>query len=142
MNYILDLYKEPYELSLTGDILRKSEEGFDHIFKAHVPTDDENIKSRIKFAVLKYRHHGSSLDDRRQAVRDLADVLEYLRPNVKLIIDKKDESDLFNIINNFGIRHHNVQQKTDYDPQASPLASITLTEHSRVVAAADRIAST
>ena len=116
MNYILNLYSEPYELLLTGDILRRPEGGFSHIFKADTPTDDDNIKSRIESAVFKYRHHGSSLDDRRQAVRDLADVLEYLRPKIKLTIDKKDESDLFNIINNFGVRHYNALQKTDYDP--------------------------
>ena len=56
-----------------------------------------------------------SIDDRRQAVRDLADVLEYLRPKMKHAITDKDEGDLFNIANNFGIRHHNVKQKTGYD---------------------------
>ena len=30
-------------------------------------------------AILRFRRHGSTNDDRRQAVRDLADVLEYLR---------------------------------------------------------------
>ena len=28
---------------------------------------------------------------------------------------KPDEGDLFNIVNNFGIRHHNDAQKTQYD---------------------------
>jgi hypothetical protein len=59
--------------------------------------------------------HGSTLDDRRQAVRDLADVLEYLRPKVKVLLTSKDDSDLFNIANNFGVRHHNDKQKTTYD---------------------------
>ena len=54
------------------------------------------------------------MDDRRNAVRELADVLEYLRPQVKDHM-KDDENDLFNIANNFGIRHHNQKQKTRYD---------------------------
>jgi hypothetical protein len=54
--------------------------------------------------------------DPRDAVRDLADVLEFLRPQVKSVLTSKDESDLFHLINNFGIRHHTTQQKTDYDP--------------------------
>jgi hypothetical protein len=33
----------------------------------------------------------------------------------KLITGSKDEGDLFNIANNFGIRHHNELQKTSYD---------------------------
>jgi len=41
--------------------------------------------------------------------------LEYLRPQLKEVLTKKDESDLFNIANNFGVRHHNESQKTDYD---------------------------
>ena len=43
------------------------------------------------------------------------DVLEYLRPQIKALLIKQDESDLFNIANNFGIRHHNEFQKTNYD---------------------------
>lgn len=115
INELLYLYKEPFVLSGSGEILHKPEKGFEKIFEADVPTEDNNIQTRIESAVLKFRRHGTSLDDRRQAVRDLADVLEYLRPQLKTLIDKKDEADLFNITNNFGIRHHNEQQKTNYD---------------------------
>ena len=31
------------------------------------------------------------------------------------MLTSKDESDLFNLANNFGIRHHKPDQKTDYD---------------------------
>lgn len=55
------------------------------------------------------------MEDRKDSLRELADVLEYLRPEIKKVLDAKDENDLFNIANNFGIRHHNSQQKVDYD---------------------------
>lgn len=42
-------------------------------------------------------------------------MLEYLRPKVKELLTKPDENDLFNIANNFGIRHHNDKQRTAYD---------------------------
>ena len=71
--------------------------------------------SRIDSAVLAYRRHGATVVQRRQAVRDLADVLEYLRPKVARLLTKKDEQDLFNLANNFGVRHHNDKQKTAYD---------------------------
>lgn len=115
INELLDMYSNPFELSEKGEILQKPEVGFERIFEADIPSDNESVKDRINSAVLRYRRHGSTIDDRRQAVRDLADVLEYLRPQVKNILNKQDENDLFNLANNFGIRHHNEKQKTNYD---------------------------
>lgn len=31
------------------------------------------------------------------------------------MLQSKDEADLFHLANNFGLRHHNESQKTDYD---------------------------
>jgi len=115
INGILDLYEKRFELSKDGEILHKPDRGFEQIFEASAPISDEKVLSRVDAAVLRYRRHGATPDDRRQAVRDLADVLEYLRPQIKTHLSRKDESDLFNIANNFGIRHHNSGQKTDYD---------------------------
>jgi hypothetical protein len=114
-NEVISLYCEPFELSGSGEVLRAADNGFQPMFEAEAPTTDENVGSRIASAVLRYRRHGSSIEERRLAVRDLADVLEYLKPEMKDILDGKDESDLFNIANNFGIRHHNVKQKVGYD---------------------------
>jgi len=115
INELLSHYCNPFELSKDGGVLSKPDAGFENIFEADVPSNDENVRKRIESAVLRYRRHGSTLDDRRQAVRDLADVLEYLRPKVKELLTKPDENDLFNIANNFGIRHHNDKQRTAYD---------------------------
>jgi hypothetical protein len=115
VNAVLSHYVEPFELSSTGEVLHKPEAGFEQIFQADVPSKDKNVTERINAAVLRFRRHGSTLDDRRQAVRDLADVLEYLRAQVKSLLTSGDESDLFNLANNFGIRHHNDKQKTSYD---------------------------
>lgn len=115
VNVVLGHYERRFELSTAGEVLHRAEAGFEHIFEADVPTDDANVVSRVTAATLRYRRHGSTLDDRRQAVRDLADVLEYLRPTVRSLLTSADEKDLFNIANNFGIRHHNDQQKTNYD---------------------------
>lgn len=115
INEILCHYTKAFELSPTGEMLQRPEHGFEPIFKADIPSKDTNVKSRIDSATMHFRRHGSTIDDRRQAVRDLADVLEYLRPKVKELITKNDEQDLFNIANNFGIGHHNESQKTNYD---------------------------
>jgi len=115
INSVLEHYKNKFELAKNGEILHKPEVGFESIFDADVPSNDTNVVNRINAATNNFRRHGSSIDDRRQAVRDLADVLEYLKPKVHELLTNKDEKDLFNIANNFGIRHHNDKQKTSYD---------------------------
>lgn len=115
VNAVLAHYEQRYELSSNGEVLHRPEAGFEPIFDADLPSKDQNVLSRVTAATLRYRRHGSTLDDRRQAVRDLADVLEYLRPQVKTLLTSADEKDLFNIANNFGVRHHNDKQRTAYD---------------------------
>ena len=57
----------------------------------------------------------SKTSDKRNAVRDLADVLERMRPEAKMVLTSQDEQDLFNLANNFGIRHDRTGQKIAYD---------------------------
>jgi hypothetical protein len=116
INQFLCDYKEGYEISDKGEILECPEQGLENLFAASLPTDDpDNVEQRVQAAILKFRRYRSSLDERRDAIRDLVDVLEFLRPKVQKVISKKDEGDLFVIANKFGLRHHNDQQKQDYD---------------------------
>jgi len=116
VNELLADYKTGFEVSKDGEILASAEEGLANLFQADLKTSDpKNIENRVQAAVLKFRRYRSSLNDRRDAIRDLSDVLEFLRPKVKKVLTSKDEDDLFNIANNFSIRHHNPKQKTDYD---------------------------
>jgi hypothetical protein len=115
INELLAMYKNRFELSATGEVLQRPEPGFEKMFASDMPTNDKNVRARIDSATLQFRRHAATIDDRRQAVRDLADVLEYLRPQMRAAIDTQDEAALFNIANNFAIRHHNERQKTAYD---------------------------
>lgn len=116
LNPILREYKEGFEISDSGEILILSDNGLSNLFEADIPTNDkDNISNKINSAILKFRRHKSTLDDRREAIRELADVLEFLRPAIKQHLNRKDENDIFNIANNFGIRHHNKDQQTEYD---------------------------
>jgi len=115
INELLELYDKKYVLSDHGEILLKAEKGFDRIFEADIPTKDININGKIDNAIYRFRKYGASVEERRLAVRDLSDVLEYLKPSLKKLLSTKDESDLFNIANNFGIRHHNDKQQNNYD---------------------------
>jgi hypothetical protein len=116
INRLLRAYDSGFELSEQGEILALSPTGFEPLLDAPLPhSDTKNVTARVEAAIHKFRRHRSSIEDRRDAVRDLADVLEYLRPKLKEVLVSKDEQDLFNIANNFGIRHHREGQKTDYD---------------------------
>lgn len=115
INRLLENYKTGFEISDTGEILELAQPGMAHLLAAGIPTKDTNVASRVETAISKFRRYRSTLDERRGAIRDLADALEYLRPQIKDVLTKSDESDLFNLANNFGIRHHNQQQKMDYD---------------------------
>ncbi|BAI71193.1 hypothetical protein AZL_005550 [Azospirillum sp. B510] len=115
-NKILNLYGAGYELSIGGEILTLPESGLEGLFSASLPTaTPRNITERIESAQIKFRRSRSSMNDRRDAIRDLADVLEYLRPKLKEVLHKKDEASLFEIANRFGIRHHDEKQQEDYD---------------------------
>jgi hypothetical protein len=117
VNDLLRDYGSGYTLSATGEITHLPEAGFENLTVAGLPSSDpSNVDQRVQAAVSKYLRRSSGLPDRRAAVRDLADVLEYLRPQLKGVLRSKDEADLFHIANNFAIRHHNERQRTDYDP--------------------------
>ena len=116
VNALLARYRNGYELSSQGEVMEKGPEGTANLLTANLPVEERNIRGRVASAITKFRRRQSTADDRRDAVRDLADVMEYLRPQLRDVLTKADESDLFNIANNFSIRHHNHKQKTDYDP--------------------------
>lgn len=117
VNEILGDYDDGYELSPVGEILVRAEDGLAPLLKAELPYSDRfNVGDRVEAAKLKYLRRGATGTDRRDAVRDLGDVLEFLRDEAKKVLKSKDESDLFTLANNFGIRHHNKNQKTNYDP--------------------------
>jgi hypothetical protein len=117
MNHVLGLGDPGYELNDLGQVVERAPEEFRTLLAAPVPpgTEHDLITSKVDAAVTRFRSRGASLDDRRHAVRDLADVLEALRPDIKKSMLKADEGALFDIANNFAIRHNNRQQKGDYD---------------------------
>jgi hypothetical protein len=114
INDILADYGGGFELSQAGEILTLADDEFAPMLSADVPhTDAANVRDRVEAAKLKYRRR--ALSERKDAIRDLADVLEFLRAEAKSVLSSKDEADLFQLANNFGIRHHRRDQKTDYD---------------------------
>lgn len=115
INLPLKRYGQGWELADSGELLSLPPQGMSTLLAAPIPTSDPTTTQKVADATMKFRRHGSSLSDRQGAVRDLVDVLEWLRPQLKVTLLREDEQDLFNIANNFGIRHMNQKQKTQYD---------------------------
>lgn len=115
VNLLLESYKGGFEISTEGEVHELPQLGTAPLLAANLPSSDANVTARVESAIAKFRRYRSTAAERRDAIRDLADVLEYLRPQLKLVLAKQDEADLFNIANNFAIRHHTPQQKSDYD---------------------------
>jgi len=116
-NAFLCDYRSGYELTKDGIVLATGTAGLQHILDAEiVPYDEANVDSRVRHAILKWRNRHLTLSEKK-AIRELADVFEWLKKTKGLdrVLDKKDDSAIFGIANNFAVRHHNPQQKTQYD---------------------------
>jgi hypothetical protein len=117
-NAFLCDYGPGYELTKEGTILALGADGLQHILDAEiVPFDEENVDSKVRDAIKKWRNRDLDIAEKHKAIRELADVFEWLKKTKKLqqALDRKDESALFDIANNFAIRHHNPSQKANYD---------------------------
>lgn len=75
---------------------------------------DSAERERIEHAGVLQRSRRATRQTRRDAARSLADVLENRRPMVKELLGNKDESNLFQIINSFDIRHMNKLQQSQF----------------------------
>lgn len=75
----------------------------------------EPVRIRVDKAVKRFRAGLANWDERESAVRELGDVLEFLRPEAKEHLFRKDEAEIFRLLNEFGVRHLNAQQRLDYD---------------------------
>lgn len=83
MNVILGRYCDGCELTDEGEVLSRPPQGMKTLIAAPLPTNDRTTVQRVADAAMKFRRHGSTKSDRRDAVRDLADVLEWLHPQIK-----------------------------------------------------------
>ena len=117
-NAFLADYKTGFELTKDGTVLAIGTDGLQHILDAEIiPYDEVNVDSKVRNAIAKWRNRHLSLSEKKEAIRELADVFEWLKKAKGLagVLDGKDESAIFEIANSFGFRHHDPKQKTNYD---------------------------
>ncbi len=116
VNTTLKFYDSGYQLSEAGEIEHLTPNGMTPLLQAQLPTKAKQAdRDKVANAIRTFQLGRSTRPERKQAVRDLIDVLEFHRQQVKIHLLSKDESDLFNMANNFALRHHNDQQRDAYD---------------------------
>jgi hypothetical protein len=117
VNEILIEYGDGFEMTASGEIRQLGPAGLRDILNSALPVNAsvDDVVQKVDLAVQKFRSGRSTWPDRKDAVRELADVLELIRPRAKAHLLTEDERALFNLANNYGIRHHNEAQKKNYD---------------------------
>ncbi len=115
INEPLKTYEQGWELTDAGEVMSLPPTGLETLLVATPPTGDKTVLEKVADAKDRFRRHGSTIKEREIAVRDLADVLEWIKPQINTALMNKDSSDLYSIANQFGIRHLNQNQKLEYD---------------------------
>lgn len=120
INKQLELYKTGFSLNETGFIQHSDPmelEGAIEELKILNVSEPEAHCEMVLEAQRLYNQRDNDLTVKQNAVRLIGDALEYIRPKIREGLSKQDEADLFNILNNFGVRHNNQIQKNGYDKE-------------------------
>lgn len=100
----------------TGRLVRTVDNGRTELLEKVLQTPTPDVRDRVDHAVALFRARTATVHDKRSAVITLAGILEERRELIRDKIGKKDEGALFQIANEFAIRHQRRGQHGDYDP--------------------------
>ena len=98
-----------------GRIVRSAPPGLGALVEEALESSPVSDRDDVAHAVALYRSRSAARQDKRSAVVALAGVLERHRTTLKRDLLSKDEGALFNIANNFDLRHRDDAQLADYD---------------------------
>lgn len=121
VNRLLGRSALPYRLAEGGEdvgrLVAVSDDAREDLLQRVLTRTEEDTESDlVRHAITQFRARGASEHDKRGTVITLAGVLEARRSLLKTELFRKDEGALFQIANEFSLRHRNAAQKDDYDP--------------------------
>ncbi|MCU1442081.1 MAG: hypothetical protein JWQ59_231 [Cryobacterium sp.] len=96
-----------------GRLIRRFGTPLDDAADTRAAEGEGDPLDEVAHAIREFRGRSASSAQKRMALALLAGALESRRAQAKVVLGK-DERDLFNIANNFGIRHRNDHQRMDY----------------------------
>lgn len=99
----------------TGQLIQHAALNLDELGDQAVAEGKTSRDTTVADAIQLYRKRAATTTDRRAAIAQLANYIELRRKEFAAVkFASNDEQDLFNIFNNFMIRHGNKTQKSDY----------------------------
>jgi len=119
-NQLLDLCAVRLRLATegedTGRLVARTDEARGELLDRLLTNAGPAVSERISHAIALFRARDATIEDKRSAAIALAGILEERRPLLRERLFRKDEGALFQIANEFDIRHRSASQKSDYDP--------------------------
>lgn len=92
------------------------------LFENLYETFDDDTMGKMNTAIKMYYRFDSNMELKKKAINILADILEPLREDLKNTLNalyeiNKNTHDklIFDIVNNFNVRHNNKRQNTEYE---------------------------
>lgn len=124
MNNLLRFYKGGYYLDTKyGFILEQPNDAVVELLNTKIPNETEEIVvEQLKTAMRMYYRFDANAESKKKAINILADVLEPLREELKILLNEefgvnKNNHDklIFDVVNNYNIRHNNGKQLLHYN---------------------------
>jgi len=123
INNLLKRYKNGYYLDeKQGFIMEQSNEAVNALLQTDIPkTINEGVVEQLQTAVKMFYRFNSNEESKKKAINILADILEPLREDLKDLLNNEYEVNknshdklIFEVVNQFNIRHNNQKQLTEY----------------------------
>lgn len=116
INKYLICLNDGYVLTENGYIINLPEDGLGNLITKDLPEDtDDPTTAKVETAIKMFFKYDSSENEKMKAINILADVLEPYRKDLKQATTDKHDDLIFFIVNKYGIRHNDIEQKTDYN---------------------------
>lgn len=118
-NQLLALHDTGLQLAAhgedTGRLVRVTGDDRDELVQRALATPAAEDEHAVRHAIALFRSRSAGRQDKRSAVVALHRVLEHRRGQLKTALLRKDEGALFQIANEFDLRHRSADQRPDYD---------------------------
>ena len=120
VNRILERHGAEYRISDDGEdvglVITTVDEARAELLDRASRSPSPGVAARVEHARALFRGRNATEHDKRSAVLTLVGILEERRELIRTEIGKKDEGALFQIANEFAVRHQRRGQQGDYDP--------------------------
>lgn len=118
LNELLDEYSVGYRLGSIGEergrLIRRFPSPIGELADRQMQARQDEPGDEVAHAIRDFRKRDAGLPEKRSAIRALSHALEPRREEIGTRLTKKDESDLFRIVNTFTIRHNKPTDRNDY----------------------------